>query len=116
MQPSGSLSACTPPDDRHRTPHDVPRLLLTMAIRRLESFRWKAAAMIVAASLLGLPLGAQRSSPFKLGTFERQGRTFVGVVLRDALVIDLPSAMRAGSTTVTPPADMKQLIGGYDGG
>jgi 2-keto-4-pentenoate hydratase/2-oxohepta-3-ene-1,7-dioic acid hydratase in catechol pathway len=72
--------------------------------------------MMVATSLLGLPLGAQRSRPFKLGTFERQGQTFVGVVLRDALVIDLPAAMRAGSTSVTPPADMKQLIGSYDGG
>jgi 2-keto-4-pentenoate hydratase/2-oxohepta-3-ene-1,7-dioic acid hydratase in catechol pathway len=72
--------------------------------------------MMVATSLLGLPLGAQRSRPFKLGTFERQGQTFVGVVLHDALVIDLPAAMRAGSTTVTPPADMKQLISGYDGG
>lgn len=58
-------------------------------------------------------------TPFRLGTFERGGRTFVGVVLRDAVVIDLPAAnaaLRSLSSTVAPPSDMKDLIARYDRG
>jgi 2-keto-4-pentenoate hydratase/2-oxohepta-3-ene-1,7-dioic acid hydratase in catechol pathway len=60
-------------------------------------------------------LEAQRVTPFKVGTFERQGQTFVGVVLRDSRVIDLPAAMRAASAQAVVPADMKDLITRYDG-
>jgi len=63
-------------------------------------------------------LDAQAPVPFKLGTFQLQGRTFVGVVLRDAVVIDLPAAHAAvaGGGGMTPPADMKDLIARYDTG
>jgi 2-keto-4-pentenoate hydratase/2-oxohepta-3-ene-1,7-dioic acid hydratase in catechol pathway len=61
----------------------------------------------------------QGQQPFKLGTFERGGRPFVGIVLRDALVIDAAaanSAIRTPATKVAAPADMKDLISRYDQG
>lgn len=68
--------------------------------------------MIVALTL------AQGPSPFKLGTFERDGRPFVGVVLRDTVVIDLAAASTAigSGVKVAPPTDMKDLIARYDQG
>src|SRR5688572_1727176 len=62
---------------------------------------------------------AQAPMPYKLGTFERAGRTFVGIVLRESLVIDLPTAhaaIRTPASTVAAPADMKDLIVRYDSG
>ena len=62
---------------------------------------------------------AQTPTPFKLGTFERQGRPFVGIVLRDTVVIDLAAAnaaIRTPASTVAAPADMKDLIARYDAG
>lgn len=69
--------------------------------------------------LLALPAAAEDIHPFKLGTFEQQGRTFVGVVLDESLVIDLAAADDAVATRldrVAPPADMKDLIERYDSG
>jgi 2-keto-4-pentenoate hydratase/2-oxohepta-3-ene-1,7-dioic acid hydratase in catechol pathway len=57
-------------------------------------------------------------TPFKLGTFERQGRTFVGIVLREAVVIDFATAHVAitnPASGVAAPSDMKDLIARYDG-
>ena len=59
------------------------------------------------------------ATPFKLGTFERQGRAFVGIVLREAVVIDLAAAHAAITTpasSVAAPSDMKDLIARYDSG
>ena len=59
------------------------------------------------------------SEGFKLGTFERGGRTFVGIVLRESVVIDFAAAHKAitaPASTVAPPADMKDLIARYDTG
>jgi 2-keto-4-pentenoate hydratase/2-oxohepta-3-ene-1,7-dioic acid hydratase in catechol pathway len=58
--------------------------------------------------------------PFKLGTFERNDRTFLGLVLRDIQIVDIAqanAAFEAGNGSaprLTPPADMKQLIARYD--
>ena len=62
--------------------------------------------------------GAQAPTPFKLGTFERQGQTFVGVVLRDTFVIDLAAASAAvqPASKVAVPTDMKDLIARYETG
>jgi hypothetical protein len=40
---------------------------------------------------LGRPsrAGWRGGSPFKLGTFEQGGRTFLGLVLRDAQIVDI---------------------------
>ncbi len=61
----------------------------------------------------------QSATPFKLGTFDQSGRMFVGVVLKDAIVIDLAqasAALKTPASKVAPPADMKDLIARYDGG
>ena len=62
---------------------------------------------------------AQGTTPFKLGTFEHNGKAFVGVVLKDAIVIDLAqasAAVKAPAAKVPAPADMKDLIARYDTG
>jgi len=66
--------------------------------------------------------GEPRTTPFKLGTFERQGRTLLGLVLEDQRVIDIAAASSAlekghpGGRQLELPADMTQLIARYDGG
>jgi 2-keto-4-pentenoate hydratase/2-oxohepta-3-ene-1,7-dioic acid hydratase in catechol pathway len=58
-------------------------------------------------------------TPFKLGTFERQGRAFVGIVLREAVVIDFAAAHAAitnPASSVAAPSDMKDVIARYDSG
>jgi 2-keto-4-pentenoate hydratase/2-oxohepta-3-ene-1,7-dioic acid hydratase in catechol pathway len=48
--------------------------------------------------------------PFKLGTFAQGSHVFVGLVLKDSLVVD------AGAADVPMPADMKTVIEQYDAG
>jgi len=58
--------------------------------------------------------------PFKLGTFEHQGRTFLGLVRADQAVVDIAAAGaalekgHAAWPKIKPPADMKDLIARYD--
>jgi 2-keto-4-pentenoate hydratase/2-oxohepta-3-ene-1,7-dioic acid hydratase in catechol pathway len=61
---------------------------------------------------------AQTVTPFKLGTFQIQARTFVGIVLRDSVVVDFAAASRAitPASNVVLPTDMKDLIARYDSG
>jgi 2-keto-4-pentenoate hydratase/2-oxohepta-3-ene-1,7-dioic acid hydratase in catechol pathway len=78
-------------------------------------------ALLAAVGLAVLPAHAQAPapSPFKLGTFERQGRPFVGIVLSETIVIDLAAAHAAIGTpaaAVAAPTDMKDLIARYDQG
>ena len=76
--------------------------------------------LAIAGILAGSQLFAQE--PFKLGTFERQGRTFVGLVLRDTQVVDIAQAntalesRNASWPKIVMPADMKQLIVRYETG
>ena len=73
------------------------------------------AALVVATVAVAQPA----PTPFKLGTFERQGRPFVGVVLRESVVIDLGAANIAvtnPASNVAAPTDMKDLIARYDTG
>ena len=81
--------------------------------------------LLLPASLLLLPerVSAQAGESYKLGTFSiGGGRPSVGVVLRDAIVIDLAAAnadyekKNAAAGKVTSPADMKDLIARYDSG
>jgi 2-keto-4-pentenoate hydratase/2-oxohepta-3-ene-1,7-dioic acid hydratase in catechol pathway len=57
---------------------------------------------------------------YKLGTFERHGRTFVGLVIADAWVADIEQANAAfergaaGAPRLTMPKDMKSLIAQYE--
>jgi 2-keto-4-pentenoate hydratase/2-oxohepta-3-ene-1,7-dioic acid hydratase in catechol pathway len=76
-------------------------------------------ALLAACMLAPTLAPAQAVTPFKLGTFERAGRAFVGIVLREAVVIDFAAAHKAIQTpasTVAPPADMKDLLVRYDQG
>lgn len=86
----------------------------------MKRFTLELMAAAAAASVLaGALASAQAPTPFKLGTFERQGRTFVGIVLRDAVVIDFAAAntaIRTPAATTPAPADMKDLIARYDAG
>jgi len=73
------------------------------------------AALVVATTAVAQPA----PTPFKLGTFERQGRPFVGIVLRESVVIDLGAANAAvtnPASNVAAPTDMKDLIARYDSG
>jgi 2-keto-4-pentenoate hydratase/2-oxohepta-3-ene-1,7-dioic acid hydratase in catechol pathway len=60
------------------------------------------------------------TAPFKLGTFEHQGRTLVGLVRGDEAVIDVAAALaaleksRPPGKKLRPPSDMRDLIARYD--
>ena len=56
-----------------------------------------AVAVIASAGLRAQAGGA--AVPFKLGTFEQGGRTFVGLVLRDAQIADIGRANTAYATS-----------------
>lgn len=73
---------------------------------------------LLAAAIAGALVDAQTTTPFKLGTFERQGKPFVGIVLRDTVVIDLPAAHAAvkPASTLAAPGDMKDVISRYESG
>jgi len=76
--------------------------------------------VLVAAALAGCttsPAPTPSDTPFKLGTFERDGTAFVGVVLTDSVVIDLAAGNAAVGTSgagVAAPTDMKDLIERYE--
>src|SRR6266702_1224387 len=64
----------------------------------------------------------KEAPPFRLGTFEHQGRTFVGQVRGDQAVIDIAAANAALEKShpawpkVKPPEDMNDLIARYEAG
>ena len=75
--------------------------------------------VLLACSMAGALVSAQAATPYKLGTFERDGRTFVGIVLRESVVIDFAAAHTAlpsSTLTLALPVDMKDLIVRYDTG
>ena len=89
--------------------------------------RFKAA--LATLTLLTAPalLTAQDASrgeiaePFKVGTFEIDGEARVGLVLRDALIVDIGAANRAlerdpAYPQLPMPGDMLDLIGRYEYG
>ena len=73
--------------------------------------------LVTSLALAGVLLHAQAATPFKLGTFDRQGRQFVGVVV-GTNVIDLAAAHAAvpPASTLAAPTDMKDVINRYDTG
>lgn len=78
-----------------------------------------SAAVLTALLAAGGFAAAQGPTPYKLGTFELQGRTFLGLVLRDQVVIDIAAANKALPSSrgaVEMPADMKDLIARYESG
>ncbi len=78
---------------------------------------------VVALASPALVNGQAMSSvePYKVGTFEINGAPTVGIVLRDALIIDLVAANTALEISpmyahVNMPEDMLELIGQYEYG
>lgn len=75
-------------------------------------------AVAVTLSLAASLLAQQPATSYKLGTFQRQATTFVGVVV-GTQVIDLGAAhaaLRTPPSTLAAPSDMKDLITRYDQG
>src|SRR5919106_1569491 len=61
------------------------------------------------------------AEPFKLGTFRTTGPPFVGIVLRDSIIIDVAAAnaellMNPHVPAVQMPADMRGIISAYEYG
>lgn len=81
-------------------------------------------ASVVALSVVGpvWPSDSQAVTPFKLGAFELNGRTFLGLVLNDSRVIEIEAANTAyqsanrSESAVMIPTGMNQLIADYDSG
>ena len=81
--------------------------------------RLKSTITALALFVAGANVLSQGTPPFKLGTFDQNGRTFVGIVLKDAFVMDLvqaSDALKTPASKVAMPADMKDLIARYDNG
>src|SRR5690606_309355 len=86
--------------------------------------RHTAVLAAMALPLLSLSSAAQApdvAEPFKVGTFEIAGDATVGLVLRDALIVDIEAAnaaleREAGAVAVRMPDDMLELIERYDDG
>ena len=81
------------------------------------------AALLLASSMTAYAQSGsmQSAEPFKLGTFEINGRPTVGIVLRDELIVDLGAANAAleldpAYPKLPMPADMLELIGRYEYG
>jgi len=69
--------------------------------------------MICVSALASVLLGQVQES-FKLGTFEEHGRVFLGLVLRDNVVVDISQANAdLDGTKPIIPSDMKDLIQQY---
>jgi 2-keto-4-pentenoate hydratase/2-oxohepta-3-ene-1,7-dioic acid hydratase in catechol pathway len=74
---------------------------------------------VLAMCAAGANVFGQGAVPFKLGTFEQGDRRFVGIVVKDATVIDFTqadAALKSPASKVAAPADMKDLIARYDAG
>jgi 2-keto-4-pentenoate hydratase/2-oxohepta-3-ene-1,7-dioic acid hydratase in catechol pathway len=81
-----------------------------------RSVKTLAALVVCAAAANAF---GQSAMLFKLGTFDQNGRSFVGIVLKDSIVIDVAqasAALQAQASKVTAPSDMKDLIARYDSG
>jgi 2-keto-4-pentenoate hydratase/2-oxohepta-3-ene-1,7-dioic acid hydratase in catechol pathway len=85
------------------------------------------ATLTVSASLASLALSlaahaaaGEGATGFKLGTFEAEGREFLGLVLSDQRVVDIAAANAAyekrnrKAAKVAAPRDMKELISRYE--
>jgi len=76
--------------------------------------------VLVAVAAASSAQEAKATTPFKLGTFALEDRSFVGLVKADGTVLDLSSASALwdkaspGGPKLKPPADMKDLIARYE--
>lgn len=79
-----------------------------------------AVALILALAAVAATGAESRATPFKLGTFQAQGRDYVGLVLRDTIVVDVAAAnaqykrTHAAAPKLSFPTDLKEVIARYD--
>ena len=91
-------------------------------MQRITKLTLALAALLALASPALVNAQAMSSvEPYKVGTFEIDGAPTVGIVLRDALIIDLAAANTALEIDpmyahVNVPSDMLELIGQYEYG
>ena len=94
-------------------------------MKRLVTLRRTAAVVAIALAVAGCHEGAGAQTggtavPYKLGSFERNGQPYVGIVLNDTQVIDLVQAnaayesRNASAPKLTMPGDMTQLIARFE--
>jgi len=73
------------------------------------------AALAFALAIAGCDGGTNAQSggapvPYKLGTFDRSGQAFVGLVLKDTQIVDIAQAMRPTRAPVPRrPSSRRQL-------
>jgi len=87
-----------------------------------KSGLWVTGLAVAGASLIAPVVTAAESAavPFKLGTFRAADREYLGLVLNDSTIVDIPAANRAWETRnatapkVKIPDDMKELIARYN--
>ena len=81
-----------------------------------------AGALLAGLTLTASAAAAQTVTPYKLGTFQNNGREFVGLVLNDTRVVDIAAANAAwerrnrSAPKITFPATMNELIARYGSG
>jgi hypothetical protein len=80
---------------------------------------WVTIAIPLIISMFFTNVSAQAPEPFKLGTLQRGNETFVGLVLRDSVVVHIGRASAAlerapGAAKLRTPRDMKELISRYE--
>ncbi len=88
---------------------------------RRRIFAMMLGIVAAAAYVSAQPAPVTAAEPFKLGTFDIEGRATVGILLRDSLVVDVAAANRSleRDPSVVPvplPGDMRGVIGRYDYG
>jgi 2-keto-4-pentenoate hydratase/2-oxohepta-3-ene-1,7-dioic acid hydratase in catechol pathway/two-component sensor histidine kinase len=89
--------------------------------RNVRLIHTLAAFAVLASPALVEAQAMSSAEPFKVGTFGIDGARTVGLVLRDALIVDIAAANRAlemnpDYATVAMPDDMLELIGQYEYG
>lgn len=86
--------------------------VMTTTRLALALFAVTMCALTASAAAQAPKPAPQEVRPFKLGTFELQGRRFVGVLVDNSVIVDLNSA--ATEMRKPEPRDMRDLIARYD--
>ena len=86
----------------------------------LRAWALLAGATLAVAAIAAEPAAQSKATPFKLGTFRVDGRDFLGLVLRDTVVVEIDAANAQYERThpAAPklrfPAAMQELIARYE--
>ena len=99
---------------------------ISNAVEQRRSARllcWVGSAIVAAALISACagvepptpsPVADAPDEPFKLGTFEHEGRTFLGIVLRDTHVIDVAAASGVAAVDDPIPSTLLELVTRYE--